>query len=93
MNQPLTRHASQRMQQRSIPPIVVDWLIGYGACEYDHHGGEVRFFDKQARRQLTSEVGGQVVKRLEPFLNTYLVMGSDGGVITVGHRTQRINRH
>jgi hypothetical protein len=88
-----SKHAQIRMRQRSIPPIVIDWLIGYGASEFDHHGAEIRFFDKRSRRQLTSEIGGQVVERLQPFLNTYLVMGTDGGVITVGHRTQRINRH
>ncbi len=93
MNQPLTRHASHRMQQRNIPPVVIDWLIGFGTSEYDHRGGEIRYFDKRARRQLNSEIGGQVVRRLEEFLNTYLVLGSDGHVITVGHRTQRINRH
>ena len=88
----LTKHANQRMQQRRIPPMVIDWLIGYGACEHDHRGAEIRYFDKKARRKLNSDIGGQVVKRLEDFLNSYLVLGSNGHVITVGHRTHRINR-
>jgi hypothetical protein len=93
MNNAVTRHAGQRMQQRSIPPVVVDWLIGYGATEHDHRGSEIRYFDKKARRQLSSDVGGQIVRRLEAFLDTYLVLGTDGRVVTIGHRTQRINRH
>jgi len=89
----LTKHSSERMQQRAIPPLIVDWLMAYGATEYDHHGAEIHYFDKKARRQLERDFGGLIVRRLDDLLDTYLVVGTDGGVITVGHREQRINRH
>lgn len=89
----VSKHTTHRMQQRGIPPLIVDWLIAYGATEYDHRGGEIHYFDKKARRQMEREFGEQVVRRLEGYFDTYLVLGHDGGVVTVGHRTRRVNRH
>jgi len=30
MNLSLTKHAKKRMQQRSIPQMVLDWLVNFG---------------------------------------------------------------
>jgi hypothetical protein len=51
------------------------------------------FFDHQARNQIRRTYGEENFKRLESKLDTYAVVGPDGAVLTVGHRTKRINRH
>jgi hypothetical protein len=35
----------------------------------------------------------QDFKHIEAKLDTYAVIGSNGVVLTVGHRTKKINRH
>jgi len=88
----ITKHSADRMQQRGIPPLILDWLMAYGVTEHDHNGAEIHYFDKKAKRQMERDFGSQILRRLDDLLDTYLVVGVDGVVITVGHRTQRINR-
>jgi hypothetical protein len=38
-------------------------------------------------------VGPKSYKRIESHLDAYAVVADTGEVITVGHRTRRINRH
>jgi hypothetical protein len=54
-----------RMQQRDVPPLIVHWLIDYGARRFDHHGAVLRYFDKDARRRLEKEVGRRIARKLE----------------------------
>lgn len=89
MNINYTKHAKNRCQQRAVPPVVVDWLLMFGAIEYDKHGAEIRFFNKRSRRCLAAEVGAQLVARMERLLNTYLVL-NDEQIITVGYRLKHI---
>lgn len=93
MNESLafTRHAAARRQQRAIPPLIVQWLLEFGA-EEKSHGALVRYFDRSSTRRLAREVGAQVVDRLSCYLQAYLVEGTDGQVITVGYRHERIRR-
>ena len=80
------------MQQRSIPPLVVTWLLEFGKMRYDHLGGIVYYFDSHSRRNLERVVGSRVVARLSDYLNTYAVSSaSDGALVTVGHRRKRFN--
>jgi hypothetical protein len=87
----LSQHAEVRMEQRAIPPLIVDWLIDYGSTSYDKHGAKKRIFDKRSRKRLTSAVGKSVVGQLSKQLSAYIVV-SDEKVITVGYRTKRIKR-
>lgn len=89
----ITDHARARLQQRGIPLPVLDCLLNFGKKVHDHHGAEILFFDHQARNQIRRTYGEDDFKRLESRLDTYAVIGSDGAVLTVGHRTKRINRH
>lgn len=89
MHAQLTKHASTRCQQRAVPPIVVDWLLEYGAVAHDHRGAEVRFFDKKGKKRLSSSVGERVVSRLGNVLDTYLIT-KGSTVITIGYRFKRI---
>lgn len=86
----LTAHAAARCQQRSIPPLIREWLMDYGA-EVKAHGATKRFFDKAARRRLAASVGAEVVDRMGNLLNHYLVQ-TDAVVVTAGIRNHRVRR-
>ncbi len=87
MSTNLSRHAQSRVQQRCIPPLIIEWLLDFGAEERTH-GASRRYFDKASRKKLAREKGQEVVKLLAPLLDTYLVH-TDDLVVTVGHRTRR----
>ena len=89
----LTKHARSRLQQRGISEPILDCLLAYGRTVHDHRGSEILFFDHHSRTQLRREKGDAVFKQLESKLGTYAVLAGDGSVVTVGHRTKRINRH
>lgn len=89
----LSKHAQVRMQQRGVPPVIIEWLLQYGATVYDGHGCRICFFDKNAKKQLRKEKGDIVLRRLHEMMDSYAVVGGDGLVITVGHRYQRAMRH
>ncbi|MBN8518570.1 MAG: hypothetical protein J5X22_12060 [Candidatus Accumulibacter sp.] len=89
----ITHHAQARLQQRGIPANVVENLLAFGRHAYDHWGGTILFFDHKARNQLRRQIANESYKQIESHLDTYAVLGADGVIVTVGHRTQRINRH
>jgi hypothetical protein len=86
-----SHHAACRMQQRNIPPLVVDLLMEFGASEQAGDGTTKLFFDKPARRKL-KVYAGALADLLEPHLDVYAVVAEDTKVITVGHRYDRIRR-
>jgi hypothetical protein len=89
----ISSHASRRLQKRSIPPIVLDWLHNYGSEQYDGHGAVIRFFDRAAKARLAQVCGGRFVQSNKKYLAVYLVEKSDGqSLITVGYRNRRISR-
>jgi hypothetical protein len=82
-----TQHATQRAQQRGVPPLITSWLVEYGEKAFDGHGGMVRFFSRKSIRRMERELGTAPVRRLSEYLRSYLVQGAaDGAVITVGKR-------
>ena len=87
----VTNHAQKRAQQRSIPPLITDWLLDFGSTSYDKRGAQIQYFDKDARRRLEREVGRQVVRRLSDFLDCYAVF-DEGVLITTGWRLKRLRR-
>ena len=89
----LTDHARARLQQRGIPEPVLECLLTYGRKVHDHMGGELVFFDHNSRNRLRRMQGEAAFKKLEAKLDAYAVVADDGVVLTVGHRTKRINRH
>lgn len=93
LNVPLTHHAAKRMQQRGIPERVLPLLFEYGEEEYDHHGTMLLFFNKRARQRMEKVVPHVELKGLQRALNAYAVLDKDGAILTVGHRTQRINHN
>lgn len=91
--QTMTKHAITRTQQRGIPPLILEWLEGYGARTRAGIGTELLWFNKCSRKRLQREVGSQVIDRMGDLLDAYLVLADDGRVVTVGWRTKRIARH
>ena len=89
----LTTHARVRMQQRCIPPGALEDLLDYGRVAHDHHGGEIVYFDKLARRRLAREHGGRLDERLAKRTRAYAVLAPDGAVRTIGWRYKRIQRN
>jgi len=89
----LTLHAQQRMQQRGISLQAIDYVLTYGRVSHDHHGGRVIWLDKRSKAQIGQAEGRRVVRELDKHLNAYVVMDSNGSVVTVGHRYRRIMRH
>jgi hypothetical protein len=89
----LTNHARKRLQQRAIPPFILDYLDSFG-CSKRCGGSERMFFDKAARRRLAHHLGGEAaLQPIERWLGVYAVVGDDGTVVTVGHRTKRLRLH
>lgn len=93
LNVPMTHHASKRMQQRGISESVLPLLFEYGEEEYDHHGTMLMYFNKRARQRMARVMPQDELKQLQNVMNAYAVLDKDGAVVTVGHRTQRINHN
>lgn len=87
-----TDHARARMQQRGIRPDALEALLAYGCARHLHSKGrELVFFDKKARARLKKGNPG-AAREAARFRRTYAILGSDGTVITVGHRYRRVTR-
>ena len=90
-----TQHATERLQQRGVPPLIAGWLLDYGEETFDGHGGVVRYFTRRSIRRLERECGAAPIRRLSEYLRCYLVQSNDvGSVITIGkrHPGRRIRR-
>ena len=86
-----TDHARARMQQRGIPSAAVEALLTYGRSARAGRGCEVVYFDKAARVRLLRD-DPAAARETERLCKTYAVLGTDGAVVTVGHRHRRIAR-
>lgn len=86
-----TSHAAIRCQQRGVPTLVIDLLLQFGSREHDHHGAEVLYFDRRARKHIENYTGG-LIGKLNEHMNSYAVV-VDGNIITVGKRLKRINHN
>lgn len=87
----LSSHAQKRLQQRGIPESFVDVLMDYGVTKHIRHGAEVVYLRSKERRMLRSCLAGGDLPR--HFQNTYLIVSTDGQIITAGHRNTRVKQH
>ena len=88
----LTDHAAARMQQRGIRAHALEALLDYGRVAHGPGGCDIVFFDRKAKARL-KKLGGEAAREAERVSRTYAILGSDGTVVTVGHRYRRINRN
>ncbi|QDZ29562.1 hypothetical protein [Noviherbaspirillum sp. UKPF54] len=84
----VTRHAQIRQQQRGIPPIVVDLLLGFGATKYAGKGATTHYFDKAARRKIRV-YAGRLAPLIDEYLDYYAITSEDGALVTVAPRIKR----
>ncbi|GJE53065.1 hypothetical protein GOFOIKOB_6141 [Methylobacterium tardum] len=88
----MTIHAQERLQQRAIPPLVIELLEEFGSIERCGHA-ERLIWDKAARRRLARHLGGERgLRMVEPWLHVYAVRSDDGHLVTAAHRRQRHRR-
>lgn len=87
-----TQHARIRNQQRAIPPILIDLLLRFGACESVGDGATKMFFDKAARKRVKT-YAGPLAGLINQHLDVYAVVSSENKIITTAHLTERIIRH
>jgi hypothetical protein len=88
-----TVHGIRRAQQRSIPPVVVEWLDEFGERIHDHHGAIKVFFSHRSVRRMQSSLSAQFVGQISKYLGVYSVVdASDGRAITIGWRSRSIRR-
>lgn len=87
-----SRHAAVRMQQRSIPALVVDLLMEFGASQSAGDGTTKFFLDKTARKRLKT-YAGPLASMLAHHLDVYVVVANDQKLVTAAHRIDRIHRH
>ena len=87
----LSGHASSRVQQRAIPPIVIEWLMRFGTQRWSR-GASVYEFDKNSRRRLRRHIGQRLFASVEHWLDAYTVVGDGRRVVTVGWRQERHHR-
>ena len=100
----LTNHARMGSgpgsEKRSVTTIsdLTPNFLEFGRIRPAGNGCEIVFFDNKARRRLGSGPGSEkrsvaTIGGPDPeFPDFYAIVGSDGKVITVGHRTRRIPR-
>jgi hypothetical protein len=92
-NLQLSEHAKIRMQQRGISEKALQVLVRYGSQEYDHRGAKIFFLRRQNKHKVRLHSDEALAKHLESAIGVYAVVDVRGRVVTVGHRTQRINRN
>lgn len=93
MEHTLSKHACERLQQRAVPPLVIEFLERFGSvircC-----GSDRLIFDKAAVRRLKRHLGGDRGLRLiERWLDVYAVVSDNGRLVTVAHQSRRHWRH
>jgi hypothetical protein len=86
-----SHHARARMQQRGISAATVEALLDFGREVHVDRGRDLVFFDKRARARL-AKANPAAAAEADRITKSYAILGSDGTVITVGHRYRRIAR-
>jgi hypothetical protein len=89
---PLTLHSRARLQQRAIPPLILDLLMQFGSASRAN-GAERLMFDKTAIKRLRRHLGGdRGLKVVERWLNVYAVVSDNGLLVTAAHKNERFRR-
>jgi hypothetical protein len=92
MRTDVSGHARDRLQQRAVPPFVLELLQRFGSS-MRCGGAERIFFDKAARRRVKDYLGGsRGLRAVESWLGVYMVLGDNGRVVTVAHQERRFRR-
>lgn len=85
----LSNHAEIRIRQRGVKPEVINVLLAYGESR-PRRGAEVYFMDRRARERARAGIGESAYRTVADKLNSYLVVSSDGAIVTVAKRRGRL---
>lgn len=88
----LTRHATQRLQQRGIKAETLALLHEFGRRVYAHNGAAHLIFDHSARRRVAAALG-KAAARVNFSMYAVVDAANSARVITVGHRTGRCREY
>jgi hypothetical protein len=77
----LTRHARQRMKDRSIPMAIIEALLDFGERMPSGNGAETCFFTKKSWRHFAAYLGLEA-RHFERYRSVYVIVANDGEVIT-----------
>ncbi|VVT10194.1 conserved hypothetical protein [Sphingomonas sp. EC-HK361] len=77
----LSRHATTRVRQRSIPASVVDALLDFGERARSGPGAETCYFTKRAWKRFAAYLG-QEARHFERYRACYAVIADNGQVVT-----------
>lgn len=77
----LTRHAQQRMKDRSIPLSIIEALLDFGERMPSGNGAETCFFTKRSWRHFAAYLGLEA-RYFERYRSVYVIVANDGEVIT-----------
>lgn len=89
MISPASKHARVRMQQRSLSPVAVDWIVAFGKPRRVG-GADVFALDRKGRKRLREHLGHSVYNQVAPILDALVVVADDGSIVTAAHRTRRL---
>lgn len=87
----LTKHAKLRARERGCQPLSLELIKRFGRSERAPGGARVWIANRQQRRQILEELKA-IQHTFEKPDPPYFVESSNGEVITVGRRTQKIHR-
>ena len=88
----ITAHARARMQQRGSRSEALEALLAFGSER--HLRGQrcdLVFFDKKAKKRL-ARAEPEAAREAGRLIRTYAIVGSNGVVVTVGHRYRRVRK-
>ena len=85
-----TRHARTRCQQRGIPRDLLGLLLDHGRERHVGGGATLLSFPKRRREQLRKVLSRNRFAALSSHLDVYAIVGSNGQIVTAGHRYQAI---
>ena len=87
----ISRHASIRAQQRALSPELLDIVFTHGSRSPAGGGAEIIRLTLASICELAAELEPTVWRRhADRLASVYLVVASDGTLVTVGHRIRRV---
>jgi hypothetical protein len=85
-----SQHALCRMQQRSTPAAAIAAVLAFGEARRRGHA-DVYFLSRRGRERAAEALGREHYDRIQKALDTYVVMGDTGEVITTAYRYRRFH--
>ena len=81
----ISAHAARRMQKRAIPMAYVEMILDFGRPRPSGDGCTSFSMDKRGWRKIESYFG-PAAAAMRPLCNAYVVIASDGTLVTVAWR-------